>query len=472
MMKLKTKYRIKLLFCALVTFLFLGTSCQSPKEDKVKGPSFIVIDNLSDLKLYAAKDNVKIRLKSGNYQIDEAESIRFLRFTGSNSHYDLTGVRFMVDTKLFSRKDLKISNDGNSMYCAIEISGNHVTMEGLYIETYGDKPGRQSKNKIFNIVGEDVTLKNAEIRTAGSNPYGYGSLFGLGGGDVRKMNGIRVGYPAKDVKLIGCKVHMRAMGHAIFLQGAENTLIEDCHVDGLLRTTGAILAETSGYMFDKDFYAKKPKHAHKPGYVEGTIIGLDGKILPGEIISLSEDGIRIYPEYNGHPTKNTTIKDCTVFQMRRGICTGLSTSGDKVINCQVGECVATGFNVGSNDSIINCRADAKFAEAFGVPYTKAKNAYVEMEILDSRDGMANSLLAKINGSGHEVKIKTENPEYIPETMVIKLATWESYGNFHKNATMHATNIKLDNQTQTKVLLLPGTVNEDVEGIGEVVKVEQ
>ncbi|TXG39049.1 right-handed parallel beta-helix repeat-containing protein [Seonamhaeicola maritimus] len=471
-MKLKTKYGIELFFCVLVTFLFFGISCQSPKEDKAPEPSFIVIDNLSDLKLYAAKDSVKIRLKSGNYQIDEAESIRFLRFTGSNSHYDFTGVRFMVDTKLFSRKDLKISNDGNSMYCAIEISGNHVVIEGLYIETYGDKPGRQSKNKIFNIVGTDVTLKDVEVRTSGSNPYGYGSLFGLGGGDVRKMNGIRVGYPAKDVKLIGCKVHMRAMGHAIFLQGAENTFIEDCHVDGLLRTTDAILAETSGYMFDKDFYAKKPKHAHKPGYVEGTIIGLDGKILPGEIISLSEDGIRMYPEYNGHPTKNTTIKDCTVFQMRRGICTGLSTSGDKVINCMVRECVATGFNVGNNDSIVNCRADAKFAEAFGVPYTKAKNAYVEIEILDSRDGMANNLLAKINGSGHEVKIKTANPEYIPETMVIKLATWESYGNFHKNASMHATNIKLDNQTQTKVLLLPGTVNEDLVGTAEVVKVEQ
>ena len=60
------------------------------------------------------------------------------------------------------------------------------------------------------------------------------------------MNGIRVGYPSKGSKLINCRVHMRAMGHAIFVQGAEDTLIEDCHVDGLLRPTNEILAETSG----------------------------------------------------------------------------------------------------------------------------------------------------------------------------------------------------------------------------------
>lgn len=306
-----------------------------------------------------------------------------------------------------------------------------------------------------------MTLKNVEVRTAGSSPWGYGSLYGLGGGDVKKMNGIRVGYPAKNVKLIGCKVHMRAMGHAIFLQGAENTLIENCHVDGLLRTTEAILAETSGYAFEKDFYAAKG------GYVEGTMVGEDGKILPGEIISLSEDGIRMYPEYNGHKTKNTTVKSCTVTRMRRGICTGLSTSGDKVIDCVVRECVATGFNVGNKDTLINCSSDAKYAEAFCVPYTNAKNAYVEMNILDSRKGLANNLLAKINGTGHHVVIRTEDNNYIPKDMAIKLSVWEGYGNFNPRATMHATNIKLENQTTAKVLLFPGSSQIDVISQGEV-----
>lgn len=421
--------------------------------------SFILANSLPELKTYIGKDNVKVKLKEGNYQIDDAESIRFMQFTGNNSHFDLAGCRFMVDTKLFSRTDLAKSDDGNSMYCAIEISGKNVIFEGLYIETYGDKAGRQSKNKVFNIVGEDVTLKNVELRTAGSSPWGYGSLYGLGGGDVRKMNGIRVGYPAKNVKLIGCKVHMRAMGHAIFLQGAENTVIEDCHVDGLLRTTDAILAETSGYCFDKNFFAGKE------GYIEGTIVAQDGKILPGEIISLSEDGIRMYPEYKGFPTKNTTIKDCTVFQMRRGICTGLSTSGDKVINCQVRSCVATGFNVGNNDTLINCSADARYAEAFCIPYNNAKNASVEIEILDSRDGIANNLLAAINGTGHQVTIKTANHSFIPLSFAIELSTRNGYANYQRTGVT-AINIKLDNQTKTKILLLPGTKNADVKSKGD------
>ena len=432
----------------------------------------IEVQTLSEFKKYLNKDNVKVKLASGNYQIDDAKKIRFMEFTGNNSYFDLTGARFMVDTKLFSRNDLESSNDGNDMYCAIEVSGTNVTLVGLYIETYGDTPGKQSKNKIFNVVGDDVTLKDIEIRTAGSSPWGYGSLYGLGGGDVRKMNGIRVGYPAKNAKLIGCKVHMRAMGHAIFLQGAENTLIEDCHVDGLLRTTNAILKETSGYLFDRDFYALKPKHEHKPGYVEGTIIGRDGKILPNEIISLSEDGIRMYPEYNGHKTLNTTVKNCTVTQMRRGICTGLSTSGDKIIDCVVRNCVATGYNIGNADTVINCSADAKYAEAFCVPYTDAKGAYVEMNILDSRNGLANNLLAKINGTGHEVIIKTADPTYIPENLEIKLSVWEGYGNFNKNAVMHATDIKLENETTAKVLLFPGTKNPEIKSEGEVVKVSK
>ena len=422
----------------------------------------INVNTLSELKQYLNKDNIQVKLRSGNYQIDDADNIRFIRFTGNNAYFDFTGVRFMVDTKLFSRSDLTKSDDGNSMYCALEISGNHVTLEGLYIETYGDHHGVQSKNKIFNVVGQDDTLKNIEVRTAGSKPWGYGYLYGIGGNSgVRKMNGIRVGYPAKNAKLIGCKVHMRAMGHAIFVQGAENTVIKDCHIDGLLRTTDAILAETSGYAFDKKFYAGKG------GYVEGTMVAEDAKILPGEIISLSEDGIRMYPEYDGHLTKNTTIENCTVSQMRRGICTGLSMSGDTVINCVVRDCVAAGYNVGNNDALINCSADAKYAEAFCIPYTDAKNATVEMTLLDSRKGMANDLLAKINGTGHQVVIKTADPDFIPDNMAIKLSVWEGYGNFNNNAIMHATNIRLENQTMTKVLLYPGTENPEIESKGQV-----
>ncbi len=432
---------------------------QKPIVDE-KG--FIQVSDLKTLRGYASQDQVKVRLLPGYYQLDKAHCKQFIQFTGKHSVYDLTGANIMVDTKLFTRTDLSQGLNDARMYCAIAIHGNHVQMEGPYVETYGDSPGIQSRNKIFNLTGKDVTLKNAELRTSGSSPWGYGSFYGLGGGDVRKMNGIRIAWPGENIKLIGCKVHMRAMGHAIFVQGAKNTLIEDCHVDGLLRTTDDILAETSGYAFDKGF------KAGKGGYIEGVIVAEDGKYLPGEMFSLSEDGIRVYPRaQRGANTGSTTIKDCTVTNMRRGICTGLNTAGDKVINCRVTNCYATGFNVGNLDTLINCSSDAKYAEAFCVPYTKARNAYVEMKILDSRNGMKNKLLAKINGMDHKVSIRTSNSDFIPKDMAIKLSTAESYGGPWRGGIPNAVNISLKNDTHTDVILLPGTEHPQIESKGKV-----
>ena len=90
-----------------------------------------------------------------------------------------------------------------------------------------------------------------------------------------------------------------------------------------------------------------------------------------------------------------------------------------------------------------------------------------MKILDSRNGMANAILAKINGTGHHIVIKTSDDNFIPETLSIKLAVSESYGNFSAKDIMHATNIKLDNQTMANVLVYPGAENLDVSSKGEV-----
>jgi len=287
-------------------------------------------------------------------------------------------------------------------------------------------------------------------------------LYGISGGDVRKMNGIRVGWPAEDVKLIGCKVHMRAMGHAIFVQGAVNTLIEDCHVDGLLRTTDEILAEKSGYAFDKNFFAGGR------GYIEGVMAGSDGKILPGEMISLSEDGIRLYPQGGDRPTLSTTIRNCTVTKMRRGICTGLNSSGDKVINCEVTDCIAAEFNAGNCDTLVNCRADAKYAEALCLAYVNATKAYVEMEILDSRGGMGNNMLVKINGSDHYIIVKTPDLNYIPDGMAVELSTSKGYGGPRGSSNPVSKNIHLTNRTKAVVILNPGTNNPVIESSGLIV----
>jgi hypothetical protein len=422
---------------------------------------FTLIDKIDELRGYAGESNVKIKLKPGTYRIDNALFRYFMEFTGSNTHWDLKGVKLQVDTRLFRQFGVAPNGGEALIYCVLGLSGTNMTMEGLEVETFGHQPGIASRNKIFNITGTGIILRHVDVRTEGSSPWGYGSLYGISGGDVRKMNGIRVGWPAKDVLLISCRVHMRAMGHAIFVQGAENTMIEDCHVDGLLRTTNEILAEKSGYAFDKKFIARNK------GYVEGVIVGEDGRILPGEMVSLSEDGIRIYPQTSaGKITGATIIKDCTVTNMRRGICTGLNAIGDRVINCKVTNAVASGFNVGANDTLINCRADAKYAEALSLAYVQAQNASVDLEILDSRNGMANSMLAKINGQHHQVTLHTANPAFIPQNMTIELATKNGYGG-PRNGSARARGIQLANHTPARVIFFPGTESPLIKSIGKV-----
>ncbi len=402
----------------------------------------ILISSLDELRIHAARDDVKVRLRPGVYTLDEATSHRFIRFTGKNSRYDLRGATIRVDTRLFRRFGVPTGPDG--FYCVLDLVGEGVVLEGARIETFGDLPGIQSKNKIVNVAAPRVELRDVEITTAGSAPWGHGSLFGISGASVRKMNGIRVGWPAADAKIIGCRVHMRAMGHGIFVQGATGTLIEDCHVDGLLRSTDDILRETSGLAFERGFLT--------PGrdYVEGVRVGADGRILPGEMIALSEDGIRLYDRAQGHETGPVVIRRCTVRQMRRGICTGLGPGADLVVDCEAVDCVAAGFNVGSGDRLENCRANARYAEALCCPYRFSRGARVDLEILDSRDGLGNTNLAVINGRDHVVRLRAAMPDRVSGSFVIATGSRRGYA-FYQKDVGPVSGLLLDNQTRATVL---------------------
>lgn len=422
----------------------------SPVVDK---DGFMVLDTLDELRAHADADGIKIRMKPGVYELNTASSAHFIEFTGDENHWDLTGVTISASLDLFRQ-----SGRGRDFYCVIDLVGDRNILEGLTVKTHGEGYGRSGRNKLFNIAGSDCLVSNVTAITRGSNPWGYGSLFGIAGGVVRKMNGIRIGEPARNTRLIGSRVHMRAMGHAIFVQGAVDTLIEDCRVDGLLRLTDDILAETSGYAFEQKFQV--------PDYGEGVQIGPDRRIPPNEIVSLSEDGIRMYPESGGIKTGSTTIRNCTVTNMRRGICTGLSKAADLVINCEVRSCIAAGFNVGSGDTVINCRSDAKYAEALCAPYLRSEGARVELEILDSRERLANNLLAKINGRNHTIQLHTADPAFVPQDMTIELASINGYGSFQRG-TRRARAITLTNETPARVILMPRASGNSIASRGSV-----
>ena len=430
---------MKVILKLMISAMLMLSACAQVEVNPVE------VDSLKGLRNYLAVDNANVRMKPGTYRIEDAPDHHFFRFTGNNSHFDFSNVTFEIDNRLFSKFGVVPGKDG--FYCLIDLIGDGIVFDGLTTKNIGPENSAQSRNKIFNVVGSDIVLKNIDVTTSGSSPWGYGSLYGLGGGVVRKMNGIRVGWPAKNVTLSNCKVHMRAMGHAIFVQGADNTLIENCHVDGLLRPTNEILAEQSGFAFEQDFKARTG------GYVEGVMVGEDRSILPDEMISLSEDGIRMY----GHggadnvPTGDTTIRNCTVSQMRRGICTGLGPGADLVIDCEVTDCVAAGYNIGGGDVLKNCRADARYAEALSCPYYGSKNAEVELDILDSHEGLANSILATVNGRDHSITLTTQDPQFVPNNFTIEKATNKGYAYYQKkNGQATAENVRLVNQTPAAI----------------------
>lgn len=420
----------------------------APASPRIGTDDFALVSSLDELRAHAGRDGARVRLKPGVYTLDRAESHKFIRFTGRDARFDLRGVTLRVDTALFRRFGAPPAGL-DDFYCVIDLVGDRTVFEGAKIETFGDQPGIQSKNKIVNVTGSGAELRDVEITSSGSSPWGYGSLYGISGGAVRKMNGIRVGWPAVGARIIGCRVHMRAMGHAIFVQGATDTLIEDCHVDGLLRTTDDILAETSGFAFERGF--KTSGH----DYIEGVKVGADGAILPGEMISLSEDGIRLYDRYNGVPTGPATIRGCTVLRMRRGICVGIGPAADTVIDCEARECVAAGFNIGSGDVLENCRADAKYSEALSCPYEASRKVRAELEILDSREGRSNDLLATINGAGHEIRLTTRDPDHVPSRFEIATGARRGYASYQRTMGP-AIELKLDNRTPARVV--PGAVS--------------
>ena len=96
------------------------------------------------------------------------------------------------------------------------------------------------------------------------------------------------------------------------MQAADEPLIEGCYIEGAMRSTDDMLAET-GTGSDGD----------KAGFM--TYFGY--KLPPGYMMSMGEGGIRAYNggetiidgvEYN-RGTSNPTIINCTVKNMRAGV---------------------------------------------------------------------------------------------------------------------------------------------------------
>ncbi|MGJ8715631.1 MAG: hypothetical protein ACSHXG_11050 [Maribacter stanieri] len=412
---------------------------------------------LAELVPYLAQDNVNVVLKEGTYTItvnnikngtfkshttiDDHEALVLLLFSGNNSVYDFTGVTINVETEV-----LTAFKEYNEFY-ELQVVGNKNVIKNLTLVDVGslhDHPTRRACNVVMD--GANNKIEGLHLSTKGSYPYGYGETFGKGGKNIIphfKHSAFLVRGYKNHVK--NCTIIHRSYGHALFMQAADEPLIEGCYIEGAMRSTDDMLAE-NGTGSDGD----------KAGFM--TYFGY--KLPPGYMMSLGEGGIRAYNggetiidgvEYN-RGTSNPTIINCTVKNMRAGVTLTHATgtkfvSGTTVIGCERGFCIGTG-------DIVDSYADTQYGPALGVDYITDSGMNAEITLLpyEGKSYNGSGHAAIIIGSNHKITLKNANPNPDQNLKINIGGDNRTIGLLAKDENYSASNILLHNLTEYPVVL--------------------
>lgn len=456
----------------LYIFLFFSISNFAKPINK----DTIFIKSVKELAKYAKKSDVVVKMKPEIYEVDDIkigelsvfkygknhkkkDDFRIgslIHFTGNNSQYFLTGAVLNIDGKLHK-------NYPKSEFSEFLISGNNNYIEGLTGKDIGNHVPAH-RVQMMRVMGDNNIIKNADLFVRGSTPHGYGHLLGKGRNalvPLHKHSVLLV--EGKNTKFLGCKVVTHAFGHGIFMQGAINTLFKDCYVEGQMRSTNEMLAETSGLAFDVGFKSDYPP----------------GKIMPNEIKSLSEDGIRAYPSggLSGRRTQGVTVINCTVKNMRSGFDLSASLPPTKIVGSTAIGCQEKGFSIGDNGVIENSKGDALYGPLITFVGNNVKNCKVDLQLVDTVSEYKVPRLAEINGSGHHITIRNyqNKKRSLEAPIVFGESFWDDVHRYRNPDAPHgkyagAKNIQLFNYTGMPVRLNNLAVNCTVTNKEETKKV--
>lgn len=326
-------------------------------------PDPVTISSLAELSQKAAESGQKVKMTPGVYRLADfiplatirerakRKEWQFITFSGSNNTFDLTGVTIELDTALRAALRSPIHTD------EFLINGSNVTLKGLTITSVGD--GKANGGAVLGVVGQGTTLRDCTIHVQGSAPYGYGDLFGKGG---LKHSGVHI--TGSQTTIIGCRIYSRSFGHGFYLQEDCNDIrFEDCHVEGVMRSTDEMLKETEGLAVKRKFQTVMKTHAG------------DYQILPGYMKALGEDAFRTYGQH-----KNLTVKNCTAKNMRGGFELRTKTA-PRVEGCTALGC-ERGFWVSNGATILRCKGDTQYGPLL---FVEGDDATVEVKLVPSED---------------------------------------------------------------------------------------
>ncbi|MFI3283068.1 MAG: right-handed parallel beta-helix repeat-containing protein, partial [Rikenellaceae bacterium] len=316
------------------------------------------------------------------------------------------------------------------------------------IATRQDFPNKGCTNIMVD--GSYNRLEGVELYSTGSSPYGYGELFGKGGGakvPLKKHCGCLVRGDHNHV--LNCKIIHHGFGHCLFMQGADYPVIEGCYIEGETRSTDLMLAERGPYSV-----------AQKMNYMTG----FGYPIPPGYTLACTEEGIRAYITGNTmvdgvrykRGTSNVTVKDCYVKNARAGVTLTHAKGFKHVENCTVIGC-ERGYAIGSG-KIINCKADTQNGPALGVDYERDRGMEADITILPNPVGVPNGNgskhVATIIGSNHKIIFRRGEGLDTPEQdLLINIGgDNRTIGKLAQDENYRASNIEIINETGYPMIL--------------------
>lgn len=312
-----------------------------------------------------------------------------LEFSGSDNSYNLDGVTLEFDTSIYGEISL------NGYPRTIHISGHRNSFTGLSVRCVGPQIG--INGTLMTLWGDGTHLTDVSLFVHGSSPYGYGDNLGKGHSklvpQLRKHSGLMIGGDNSVIKR--CKVISRAFGHCFYIQGAHNTLLEDCYAEGINRSTNDMLSDTEGPAFDIGF---KSVYENRDGRF---------MITPGYRKCLTEDGFRTYG--GGGPrdqkTGKTTLINCTAINTRAGF--EIVGPVDGEAKTELISCTALGAERAFlliNGNIITRKCRGNVAHGPLLYLWRGANADVELELVGPTSEYIVHALATISGENHRVKI--------------------------------------------------------------------
>lgn len=426
------------------------------------------VSSIEELRLAAQMSGRVVTMLPGEYVVEDHmpnDPKTIFHFSGSNNEFIFTDVRIIVPTSV-----LAAMGPGNvHEFATYRIDGSNVVFNGGHFENTGEEKPYKSLAE-FEVQGNNISFIGCEIVIRGSSPFGYGDMYGKGSGSaVGLFKHSAMSILGDDVLVDACIFKVFAYGHGIHIHGSQNTIIRNVNMEGILRLTDEIYEETSGPAFDHDFKIMYPD------WFQGF------PIPKGEMLSLTEDGIRAYldgTDVNGvnRRTGKITVENCVVDKMRGGITLTLGSGIADVKNCVVTRC-AHAFSLPSNSIVRNCKGDAAFGPLLSMPYSNKGNADIELELIPADTIMGTHPLAEVSGKNHKIKI-TSTGDVSKYNQTIKIGD-VGYRYNETNSTEDvlkekhaATGIQLINETNLPVLLTKyasgcsvTSVNGEVEDLG-------